>query len=192
MSDQNINPLAVSALLPALAASTVAYRPYYSSVHAANMKPVLLKLDADKQSVVINPLAFGISASSLHSKLNDSLAWLVDNDEDKEGFARIRRCFKFGRRVNAIVVTYQPSKDTGVVSMSEAFTPISGEATGWFNKVIEWLGSASEHEILDSVGRFGGLLKITTEEETGLIKLCASVGAELDMDKVGGKFRIAR
>lgn len=189
MFDQNITPLALSSLLPVAKGATNAYRPYYSEVHGLSMQPVFDSLADSKVSTTINPLAFGISASTLHSKLNDALAWLIDNHPEKEKYITVRDCYKFGRRVNAIVVTYkaQDGKFGQPIFMAPAVTE-----TSWFLVFTAWLTTATENDIFDSESRFGGVIKISPEQEMSVIKLCASVGAELEMDRDNGKFKVAK
>lgn len=170
------------------------YRPYYNERNALSLKPKFDQLLGARQSCVITDRC---SMSTLQTKLNDGLKWLcLEWSGDREPYLLLRQLVTF-RRFEQHIECVLKSEDTkSLVVRNEAIvmTPIADDATKvtWLDTFAEWLGVAKEMAIFDSLTVYKGAIRINPEDEIALVRLCAPLGAELDINPNKQSFRVAR
>lgn len=194
MSEQDskpvLTPLDVAGIIRDAGGVGQTYRPYFTERNALKVKAVLDEVYKAEASFFASCAAFKCSASALHTKLNDGLNWLRIHHADKVKYQSLRDCVKF-RRISTGVNILWERKET---YSTKALAPLAHDEVtkSWFDIFTSWLMSAKECDVFDSVAKLGGKVQITDEEEIALIRSCATLGAELDLHKDAGTFKVMR
>jgi hypothetical protein len=168
------------------------YRPYYSESNGMGLKPLFDGLIDSQQSCMLLSEQVKCAPSSLHSKLLYAIKWLSENHAEKEKYENFRKKVVFKRTPRGVNIVFKSSLPT----LSQQITPIAIateiKKLAWLDMFMAWTGAAKELDVFDSAVVFGGTVNIDTESEQALIKICAPLGIELELNKELGKFRAMR
>jgi hypothetical protein len=172
------------------AGGTNPQRPYFTERTANLVQPMLDEIAAAKQSYFISAKSVECSASALHNKLNDGLRWLIHYHPDSAHYRELRACLKFRRLLHGVEVIYAEPTQYGTRAMQPIAHSLAKQ--NYLDTFLAWTQTAKELDVFDSKEHFSGSIPITDEDQTALIKVCASLGIELDLNKANGTFRAMR
>jgi hypothetical protein len=165
------------------------YRPYYTPRNGIAVKNILDQFAASPKTTLI-PVQGGASARTLYNRVIYGCKWLAECHSEAAKYKAIRDSIRFRQTDRGVLLL---PRDLEVAPITA--TPVSEldtKPTSWLDKFVEWVTTATEGQILDSVLYYGGILTITDGDEQALIKLGAQMGLELEIDKQHGKFRAMR
>jgi len=200
--DSNLKPTimrkaaGISNALPQELVVTPSYRPYYTEENARTVQPIFDRLIVNTRSVFYSSESTGVAPSTLHSKLLYGINWLCENGDSvaRLKYTDLRRVISFKRLPHGvnIIVNAQKQMLANLANVTPQAIASASLTDNWMDTFTKWLESAKELDQFDSLAQFGGVVEITPESESALVKLCAQLGCELDLKRSEGCFRVMR
>ena len=179
--------------IPAVASQERAvYRPYYNEDNARSLQSLYELVFNDRQSYFISSAQAQCSPSALHNKLLYGIKWLAENGSEQEKFSTIRKHIVFRRSQDGVTIVWNTVASILNKVQPQAVAKQTDQTRNWFDQFCDWARTAKDLDVFDSTLVYGGKLDLAESDEVALIKFCAPLGMELEVDRTLGKFRAMR
>lgn len=168
------------------------YRPYYSEDNAMSLKSIFDNLISQPSNYFFSAVQAQCSPSTLNSKFLYAIKWLCDNHSEKEKYRALRERILIRRTGTGVNIVFREERPMLSSILTATMVADNTVKLSWFDTFVKWTTTAKEFDVFDSYQVFSGVVEITDSEEQALIKLCAPLGIELDVQKDAGKFKAMR
>lgn len=166
----------------------VGYRPYYTEKNGMAVKAIFDDYASNPKSFLI-PLQGNVTLRTLYNRVTYGIKWLAERHHDKAKYLAIRSSVRIRQTDRGILIV--PRDDAVNYIQANPVSELDVNPIGWLDKFILWVTDAKPGDIFDSKQYFGGVVTISEQDESSLVKLGAQMSLELEVNK-DGTFRAMR